>query len=109
MSSDEPQVAWKAIEPDAEVTGRDGERAGKVSRVVGDQDADVFTGLAVVSGTLGKERLVESERVTAIWPGRVEVDLTADEIDALPEYEDAPVEQWRPEQPGFFARLFGRR
>ena len=108
MSSDEPQVAWTAIDEGAEVIGRDGEGAGKVSRVVGDTDADVFTGLAVVGGLLGKERLVESERVSAIWPDRVQVDLTADEIEALPEYEDAPVEHWRPERPGFFARLFGR-
>jgi len=109
MSAEEPQVAWKAIDEGAEVIGRDDESAGKVSRVVGDPDADVFTGLAVVSGVLGKERLVESERVSGIWPDRVHVDLTADEIEALPEYEDAPVERWSPEKPGFFARLFGRR
>jgi sporulation protein YlmC with PRC-barrel domain len=109
MNAEEPQVAWTAIGEGAEVIDRNGEQAGKVSRTVGDTDADVFTGLAVRVKSLGKEHLVESERVTGIWPDRVQVDLTADEIEALPEYEDAPVERWRPEEPGFFARLFGRR
>lgn len=106
---DDPQVAWTAIEDGAEVIASDGERVGRVSRVVGDSDADIFTGLAVVVRSLGKERLVEAERVTGIWPDRVEVDLPSSGVETLPEYEDAPVEEWRPKPPGFFARLFGRR
>jgi hypothetical protein len=105
---DEPQVAWAAIEDGADVIARDGERVGRVSRVVGDSDADIFTGLAVVVRSLGKERLVEAERVTGIWPDRVQVDLLSSEVESLPEYEDVTVEEWRPKPPGFFARLFGR-
>jgi len=47
-----PQVSWKVIEAGAEVVASDGEKAGTVSRVVGDPAADVFTGLAVTSGML---------------------------------------------------------
>jgi hypothetical protein len=109
---DAPQVSWKAIEPNAEVIVRGGEKAGHVGRIVGDSDADIFTGLAVVPRPLGKERFIDAEHVTGIWPDAVAVDLTREQVEALPEHEDAPVERWRPDEGGFFARLaglFGRR
>ena len=64
---------------------------GKVSQVVGDTDADVFTGLAVSLHLLGKARFVPSERVRGIWPDRVELDLTAEQVEELPEHEEVPV------------------
>lgn len=103
-----PQVSWKAIEADAKVVTADGEVAGRVSRVVGDTDADVFTGLAVVPHALAGERLVAAERVTAIWEDRVEIDLTRESLEGLPEYEETPVVRWQPSQGGFLSRLFGR-
>ena len=109
MSIDESEVSWKVIEAGAPVTTTDGKKAGTVSRVVGDTDADVFTGLAIKVGILGSERFIPSERVVGIWPDRVEVDLGQAELEGLPEYEDAPVMRLEPDKPGFFARLFGRR
>jgi len=106
--ADRPQVSWKAIEADAEVVAADGAVAGRVSRVVGDADADVFSGLAVVPHTLAGERFVAAERVTGIWADRVEVDLTRESIEGLPEYEEAPVVRWQARGPGFLRRLFGR-
>ena len=108
MSEPEPQVAWKAIEADAEVVSSEGEVAGRVSRVVGDSTADVFTGLAIVIGTFGGERFVEAERVTGIWPRRVEVSLTKAELDDLPPHEDVPTVRWRPGG-GILSRLLGGR
>ena len=109
-TSSEPQVSWKAIEANAEVFTSDGVEVGKVSKVVGDPTADVFTGLAVSKHLLGKPNFVPSERVTGIWPHRVEIDLTQDEFDRLEEYEDEPVIRVNPaESPGFLSRLFGRR
>ena len=108
-SAGEPQVAWKVIEAGTPVLAPDGDKVASVSRVVGDPDADVFTGLAVTMGLLGGERLVPSERVRGIWPDRIEVDLTKDDLETLPDYEDAPVVRIEPDEPGFFARLFGRR
>ena len=104
-----PQVAWKAIEEGAEVFSAEAESVGRVSRVVGDADADVFTGLAIRLGPLGSERFVPSERVSGIWPDRVEVDLPRDAVEQLAEYEDAPAVRWQPASGGFFSRLFGRR
>ena len=105
----EPEVSWKALEPGAEVISSEGEPVGSVSRVVGDADADVFTGIAVKHGVLGGERLVPSERIRAIWPERVEVDLSKRDVENLPPYEDSPVVRWTPdEDTGFFSRLFRR-
>ncbi len=107
-AGDEPQVAWKAIEPHADVVSADGSVSGHVSRIVGDTNADVFTGLAVVVGTFGGERFLAAERVRAIWPDRVETDLSREEIENLPKHEDAPSVRWQPGAlGGIFSRLFG--
>jgi uncharacterized protein YrrD len=108
-SPEEPQVAWKAIEEGAHVFSAEGQAVGKVSRVVGDADADVFTGLAIKLGPLGNERFVPSERVSAIWADRVDIDLPESTIEKLPEHEDAPAVRWEPSGPSFLKRLFGRR
>jgi hypothetical protein len=59
-----------AIEADAPVFSSEGEAVGTVESVVGDPDADVFTGLAVSIDVLGPARLVPSEHVRGIWPDR---------------------------------------
>jgi hypothetical protein len=107
----QPQVSWKAIEADAEVFSSEGEAVGKVTHVVGDTDADVFTGLAVSVEVLGPDRFIPSERVRAIWPDRVDVALTKAQIESLPEHEETPTVHWRPNAgiAGFFRRLFRRR
>jgi hypothetical protein len=105
----QPEVSWKALEPGAEVVSSEGEPVGSVSRVVGDAEADVFTGIAVRHGVLGGERLVPSERIRGIWPERVEIDLSKSDVESLPPYEDSPVVRWTPdEDTGFFSRLFRR-
>jgi hypothetical protein len=105
---DRPQVSWKAIEADADVVVAEGDVAGRVGRVVGDTDADVFSGLTVVVHALAGERFVAAERVTGIWEDRVEIDLPRESLEGLPDYEDAPVVRWQPRGPGFLRRLFGR-
>jgi hypothetical protein len=105
----EPEVSWKALEPGADVVGSDGESIATLSRVVGDAEADVFTGIAVKPGVLSGERLVPSERVRGIWPNRVEIDLSKRDIESLPPYEDSPAVRWTPDEGGgFFSRLFRR-
>jgi PRC-barrel domain len=109
-SPEEPQVSWKVIDSGAEVVSSDGEKTANVSRVVGDPDADVFTGLAVTVGILGGERFIPSEHVQEIRPDHIQVDLSKAAMESLPEYEDAPVVRVDPgERRGFFSRLFDRR
>ena len=101
----EPQVSWMAIEADAVVQGADGSELARVVEIAGDRNADIFNGLVVTIGPLEAKRSLDAERVTAIWPRRVQVDLTARQIAALPFYEE-PVVEKLPKQ-SFFTRLFG--
>jgi hypothetical protein len=102
--TDEPPVSWKAIERDAAVVSSDGEEVGRVSEITGDPQADIFNGLVVSLGTLGKPRYLPAERVRGIWPERVEVDATADELRALPAYEEPVAERVVPSE-GLLTRL----
>jgi uncharacterized protein YrrD len=104
----QPEVAWKAIQGGAQVFSSEGIDVGTVSRVVGDAEADVFTGLAIKLRALGHEHFVPSEQVRAIWPDRIDVSLTEQQVKQLPQHQEAPAMQVRPANRGFFARLFGR-
>lgn len=92
--SAEPQVSWKAIERDAAVVASDGSEVGTVAEVAGDSDADIFNGLVVSLGVLGSNRYLPAERVTGIWPRRVEVSATPEQIEELGEYEQPVAERW---------------
>lgn len=107
MSRPEPQVSWLAIERNAVVVSADGAEIAKVVEVAGDPRADIFNALVVRVGPLEQKRNLPAERVVAIWPRRVEVDLTAREVAGLPVYEESVVEKLPKE--GFFKRLFGPR
>lgn len=104
MSEPEPQVSWKALEQDATVVTSDGDESARVAEIVGDPAADIFNGLVVTLGMLDKNRDLPAERVKRIWPRRVEVDLTAADLKALPPYEEPVVERLEPDR-GFFTRL----
>ncbi|HSK17079.1 MAG TPA: hypothetical protein VK915_13055 [Gaiellaceae bacterium] len=101
----EPQVAWTAIEEGAAVVAG-GEEHGRVAEIAGDYDADIFSGLVVRGTALEPRRFLPAERVRAIWPSRVEVDLSPEELRALPEYEEPAVERVDP-YGGFLTRLRG--
>jgi hypothetical protein len=108
-AADRPQVSWKAIAAGAAVFAADGTEVAKVSKIVGDSDADIFTGLAVKRHVLADEQLVEAEHVRGIWEDRIDVDLSPAAVEALPAYEDEPFVRLRPDRGrGFFRRLFGR-
>ena len=106
--TDQPQVSWKAIEAGAAVFTRDGHEAGHVTKVVGDAVGDVFGGLAVRIDTFGNERLVDSDAVQSIWPDRIEIALTADQLASLPPFEETVEVEWKPRRPSFLDRLFRR-
>jgi hypothetical protein len=104
VSEPEPQVSWKALEKDATIVTSEGDESARVAEIVGDPDADIFNGLVINLGLLDKNRHLPSERVQAIWPRRVEVDATLDELKGLPPYEEPVVETLEPAG-GFFTRL----
>jgi hypothetical protein len=100
----EAQVSWKAIEHNAVVVTADGSEAARVVEVAGDRDADIFSGLVVKTGALDTKRFLPAEHVTAIWAHRVQIDLTAESVQALAPFEDPVVERLE-EKGGFFSRL----
>jgi hypothetical protein len=104
VSEPEPQVSWKALERDAIVVTSDGDESARVTEIVGDPDADIFNGLVVSLGMLDKNRHLPAERVQGIWPKRVEVDATLEDLEALPPYEEPVVETIEPAG-GFLTRL----
>jgi hypothetical protein len=100
----EPQVSWIAIETNAVVAGADGSEVARVVEIAGDRTADIFNALVIRIDPLEAKRSLDAEHVVGIWPRRVQVDLTARQIAALPLYRE-PVVERLPRQ-SWFRRLF---
>jgi hypothetical protein len=101
------EVAWKAIEEGARVVASDGAEIGTVSEIAGDAEADIFSGLVVSTSRLGSDRFIPAERVTGIWPTRVETSLTVAESERLAEYKASVEEHWEPPD-DFLTRILRR-
>ncbi len=76
------------IRPGWKVYASDGTDVGAVDEVAGDDNADIFDGLAVARSALAKPTYVPSESVGPITEGRIELTLTAEQVDALGEYRE---------------------
>jgi hypothetical protein len=70
-----------------EVVDSAGEKVGTLDEVLGDKNADIFDGLAVATGVLGKPVYVPAERVGEITEGRIQLELSAEQVDRLEPYE----------------------
>ena len=68
-----------------------GESVGKIDEVLGDKNRDIFDGLAVSTGLVGKPKYVPAERVGEIQEDRVQLEMSADEVERLEPYEPEPV------------------
>jgi len=77
-------VSWFLIRPGWEVHANDGRQVGRVEEVLGAQEQDIFNGLVVATGFFSA-RYVPAERVRGISEGRIDLDLSPDEVDALPD------------------------
>jgi hypothetical protein len=100
-------VSWKLIDPGWDVHAAGGELVGHVFKTVGDSDADIFDGLAIVHhaghGYPGihnywdRPRYAAAEQVTAIADGAVTLALTVEQADALPLHDVPESAQIEPE------------
>jgi len=79
------------VEPGWDVVDSAGESVGKIDEVLGDKNRDIFDGLAVSTGLVGKPKYVPAERVGEIREDRVQLELSADEVERLEPYEPEPV------------------
>jgi hypothetical protein len=90
-------VSWLVVEPGWKVVGADGEEVGRVEEVVGDTGEDIFNGLAVSTGLLGKAKYVPAERVAGIVEGEIQLDLPSSAVEHLDDHESQPPsEELRP-------------
>jgi sporulation protein YlmC with PRC-barrel domain len=83
-------VSWLVVERGWEVVDRDGDKIGDVHDVVGDAAEDIFNGLVVSSGWLGRPRYVPAEQVAEITAGRVQLAVSRSEAERLEEHEEPP-------------------
>lgn len=84
-------VAWKVAERGWSVVASDGNEVGKLDRVLGDTEADIFDGLAVGAGTiLDRPVYVPSEKVGAIEEGTVHLTIDSAQYGQLQPYEPPP-------------------
>ncbi len=81
-------VSWMVVEQGWEVVAADGSEVGRVDEVVGDLDADIFTGLKILTGVFGKPKYVPSESVGRIEDGRVALTLSKEDAHELRDWED---------------------
>jgi hypothetical protein len=79
-------VSWFLIRPGWKVVAADGSEVGTVEDIAGDEDHDIFDGLAVATGILGKPRYVPAEQVRRIEEGTVQLALGPDAASRLGEY-----------------------
>jgi len=90
----EISVSWKLIEPGWDVRASGGELVAHVFKTVGDSDADIFDGLAlvqhdahaysVIHNFWDRPRYVPAEQVAGIADGAVTLALTAEQANDLP-------------------------
>lgn len=74
-------VSWIVIERGWSVVDADGNDVGRVDEVLGDEEADIFNGLRILTGTIAKSTYVPAESVGDIVEGRVQLRLAKDELD----------------------------
>jgi hypothetical protein len=85
VGADDP-VSWLLIREGWKVVSSDGAEVGNVDEVVGDDEHDIFDGLAVATSALGKPRYVPSEQVGEITEGVVRLKLAQADAARLGEY-----------------------
>ncbi len=79
-------VSWLMIRPGWKVYSSDGAELGAVDEVTGDENDDIFDGLAVAPTALSKPKYVPAENVTTITEGRVNVSLTSADFEGTSEF-----------------------
>ena len=75
--------SWLVIEPGWKVLAADGSEVGTVHETLGDEELDIFDGLAVSTGLLSKPTYVASENVSDIRDGEIHLSLSSEEVAAL--------------------------
>ncbi|HXY80336.1 MAG TPA: PRC-barrel domain-containing protein [Gaiellaceae bacterium] len=83
-------VSWRVIERGWSVVDADGNEVGKVDRITGDVEHDIFDGLTVGDGgtVLTRPKYVPSEHVAEVREGMITLDLSAEAAARLEPYRE---------------------
>ena len=96
------------IRPGWKVYASDGAEVGAVDEVTGDDNADIFDGLAIATSALGKPKYVPAESVTTITEGSVNLSLTQEQVELLGEFlEPATTAEIEPDSKGGVGAALG--
>lgn len=88
MFEDETPVAWTVLPRDAIVVAADGSEIGRVVHVLGDQQEDIFHGLAVRRAGDGRTVEVDWPHIKRLTEHHVITDVAAGEAESLPPYRE---------------------
>jgi hypothetical protein len=106
-AQDDP-VSWLLIRPGWKVVSADGVEIGRVDEVAGDDQRDIFDGLAVATSAFGKPRYVRAEQVAVITEGTVTLSAPHTELEQLGEYlEPATSAEIEPDSKGGLGETLG--
>ncbi len=81
-------IAYMVLAEDTPVYSSDGQRLGKVKRVLADAEADIFDGLIV--DTDDGDRFVDAPNVASLYERAVVLRLSADDARHMPEPTPSP-------------------
>ena len=98
-------VAWKAVEKGWAVYDRDGEQIGTVHEIAGDEEADIFDGFGVKTGTFAGVKYVPAEIVASIAVGEIRLTISGNEVAPLEDMRAEVEEQIIPEKSTWYQRL----
>ena len=87
----EDQLSWRATPYRAPVLDGNGEKFGTAESLLGDEEADIFHGLAVKLSEGGGLVEVSAARIARITASAVHTDMTRSEVGSLPAYRE---EHW---------------
>jgi len=86
-------VSWLQIEKGWNVVTADGAELGTVFEVTGDENSDIFDGLAIKAKRFASARYVPAEQVGVIVPGEVRLTITSAEAESLESFTEPPLQE----------------
>jgi len=98
-------VAWKAVERGWAVYDREGDQVGTVEEIAGDENADIFDGFGIKTGTLGGVKYVPAELVESIAVGEIRLKIPGSDVAPLDDMRTEVEEQIVPESSTWYQRL----
>jgi hypothetical protein len=88
MFENETPIAWTALPREAVVVAADGTEIGRVRYVLGDQQEDIFHGVAMRRADDGESVEVQWRHIKRLTEQHVVTDLSSGEVDSLPRYHE---------------------